>query len=95
MWFCDFLGEWDPEDFLFLAPSDEFFIYETRKPNSQNDRIWALNIKDIPQELKVREIGRSTKYIGVFLCFTAKRMMWVVKENGVMGQRLFQNNNFD
>ena len=82
LWFCDFLSEWGPDDFLFLAPSDEFFIYESRKPNSQNDRIWALNNNDIPQELKVREIGRWTKCIGVFLCFTAKKMMWVVKENG-------------
>ena len=26
MWFCEFLSEWTADDFLFLAPSDEFFI---------------------------------------------------------------------
>ena len=82
LWFCDYLSDWNSEDFLFLAPSDEFFIYESRKTNFQNDRVWALNINDIPKELKIREIGRSTRCIGVFLCFTVKRMMWVVKEHG-------------
>ena len=82
LWFCDYLSEWDTDDFLFLAPSDEFFIYESRKTNHQNDRVWALNVNDIPAELKVREVGRSEKCIGVFLCFTAKRLMWVIKEIG-------------
>ena len=59
MWFCEFLSEWTTDDFLFLAPSDEFFIYEVRRPNFQNDRIWALNIDDIPQELKIRERSKS------------------------------------
>ena len=82
MWFCDFLSEWDVEDFLFLAPSDEFYIYETRKTNFQNDRIWALNIEDIPHEIKTREIARQTRCVGIFLLFTSKRMMWVIKEGG-------------
>lgn len=82
MWFCEFLSEWTTDDFLFLAPSDEFFIYEVRRPNFQNDRIWALNIDDIPQELKIRERSKSERCVGVFLMFTAKRLMWVVKEQG-------------
>ena len=82
LWFCEYLSEWNIEDFLFLAPSDEFYIYESRRANFQNDRVWAMNIDDIPNELKIREIGRSTKCVGVFLCFTAKRMMWVVKDHG-------------
>ena len=28
MWFCEYLEDWDEDDFLFLAPSDEFYIYE-------------------------------------------------------------------
>ena len=31
-----------------------FRIAKERRPNYQNDRIWALNIKDIPAELKLR-----------------------------------------
>ena len=82
LWFCDFLGDWDQGDFLFLAPSDEFYIYEQRGPNFQNDRIWALRIEDIPTELKVREQSKSTRCLGIFLLFTAKRLMWVIKEKG-------------
>ena len=82
LWFCDFLSEWTSDDFLFLAPSDEFYIYEVRRPNLQNDRIWALCNDDIPEELKIREVPKYPKCIGIFLMFTAKRMMWVIKEDG-------------
>lgn len=82
LWFTDFLSEWDADHFLFLAPSDEFFIYEERRPNFQNDRVWALDINDIPENLKIRETSKYPACIGVFILFTAKRMMWVVKEKG-------------
>ncbi|CAH1802228.1 unnamed protein product [Owenia fusiformis] len=32
LWFVNFLRQWD-EDFLHLAPSDEFYIYTVGKPN--------------------------------------------------------------
>ena len=32
--------------------------------------------------MKTRQISKHTKCIGVFLCFTAKRLMWVTKEAG-------------
>ena len=67
---------------MLVAPSDEFFIYQDRRPNYKNDIIWALNIEDIPDEVKTRQISKHTKCIGVFLCFTAKRLMWVTKEAG-------------
>ena len=82
MWFCDYLDDWGEDDFLFLAPSDEFFIYEERRPNFQNDRVWALKNTDIPEELKIREVSKFPKCVGVFLLFTAKRLMWVIKEKG-------------
>ena len=82
LWFCDYLSNWEDDDFLFVAPSDEFYIYEERRPNFQNDRIWALNIDDIPEEVKVRGVSKHPKCVGVFLMFTAKRLMWVVKEKG-------------
>ena len=75
LWFCDFLPDWTEDDFLFLAPSDEFYIYEERRPNHQNDRIWALSIDDIPADLKVRGLSKHPKRIGVFLMFTAKRLL--------------------
>ncbi|CAF1338236.1 unnamed protein product [Rotaria sp. Silwood1] len=41
LWLCDWLKDWTEEDFLHLAPSDEFYVWTVRKPNYQNDRIWA------------------------------------------------------
>ena len=80
--FCDLLSDWDENDFMYLAPSDEFFIYAERRPNYQNDRIWALSLEDIAYEDRVREKAKFPCCIGVFLCFTAKKMMWVLKEKG-------------
>jgi hypothetical protein len=39
MAFTEFLRDWDENVFLFLAPSDEFFIYAQRRANFQNDRV--------------------------------------------------------
>ena len=83
LWFCgSFLKEWDVSDFLHLAPSDEFFIYSTRKPNSKNDIIWARNISDIDDTERYREIVNFPDCLGIFLCFTAKRLMWIIKNKG-------------
>ena len=42
---CGSVSTWktwrDEDDFLFLAPSDEFFIYEERRPNYQNVIFWS------------------------------------------------------
>ena len=48
LWFANFLSDWGEEDFLNLAPSDECFVYTIRKPNFQNDRIWARSKSEIP-----------------------------------------------
>ena len=82
LWFCDFLRNWDTDDFLHLAPSDEFFIWTVRRPNYQNDRVWSLCIEDIADDEHYQEISKKPDCIGVFICFTAKRMMWVIKEEG-------------
>ena len=82
-WFCgQFLKEWDTTDFLHLACSDEFFIYTVRKPNTKNDVIWARNKEDIDDDERFRQMVKFPECIGVFLCFTAKRCMWVVKNKG-------------
>jgi transposase len=82
LWLCDWLSEWDEEDFLHLAPSDEFFVYAIRKPNFQNDRIWAKSIDDISEDERYRDIVRNPTCIGIFVMFTAKKLMWVLKEKG-------------
>jgi transposase len=82
LWFCDFLRNWDIDDFRHLAPSDEFFLWTFRKPNHQNDRIWALNITDISEDDKYRPLVKHPDCIGMFLMFTAKRLMWVIKQKG-------------
>jgi len=82
LWLCDWLSEWTEADFLHLAPSDEFFIYAIRKPNFQNDRIWAKDVDDIAGDDRFREIVKNPSCIGIFVLFTAKRLLWVLKDNG-------------
>lgn len=79
---CDWLSEWTDEDFLHLAPSDEFFDFAIRKPNFQNDRIWAKDTEDIAEDERYREIVRNPTCIGIFILFTAKKLLWVLKEKG-------------
>ena len=81
-WFADFLRLWDVEDFLHLCCSDEFYVYLVRRPNHQNDRIWATSLQDIPDTERIREIPNSVQCVGIFLCFSAKEMMWHIKPNG-------------
>ncbi len=82
LWFVNYLSEWDIEDFIHLAHSDEIFIYESRRPNYQNDWIWAIDINDIPENVKVRQSSKHPACIVIFLLFTAKKMLCVVKDQG-------------
>ena len=82
LFFCDFLREWDEDDFLHLAPCDEFFIYSVRKPNSQNDRLWARSLDDLDESERFAMVPQKPDCIGIFILFTACSMMWVVKEDG-------------
>ena len=77
LWLCDWLSEWTEEDFLHLAPSDEVFIYSMCKPNYQNDRVWAKNKDDIADDERYHELVRNPSCIGIFVIFTAKKLMWV------------------
>lgn len=56
------------------------FIYEICCLNFQNDRIWALNIDHIPQEMKVLERLTSEQYFDVFMMSSAKRLILIFKE---------------
>ena len=80
--FCDFLRDWDENDFMHLAPSDEFFVYAERKANFQNDRIWAYSLEDIALEDRIRGKSKYPTCIGIFIIFTARRMTWLIKEKG-------------
>ena len=65
-----------------MAPSDEFFDFAIRKPNFQNDRIWAKDTEDIAEDERYREIVRNPTCIGIFILFTAKKLLWILKEKG-------------
>lgn len=82
LWFCDYLGEWDENDFKNLAPADEFFIWTIRQPNYQNDRVWSLSFEDIEKDERFQDICAKSSCIEVFICFTAVKLMWVIKDNG-------------
>lgn len=82
IWLCKMLSEWDDADFMHLAPSDEFYVWSVRRPNHQNDRVWAKSIDDIPTHERYREMVAHPVCVGIFVLFTAKRLTWVIKENG-------------
>ena len=82
LWFVEFLREWDEEDFLHVAASDEFFIYTLRKPNFVNDRIWARSLADVAVEERFRNCVKHPKCVGIFLLMTSKRLMWIIKQHG-------------
>ena len=89
LWFCDYLSEWDEEDFLHLAPSDEFYIYISRKPNSKNDIIWARSPQDIPDEEHYRQIMKNPECIGIFILMTATSLLWIIKDKGQYWDRQY------
>ena len=82
LWFLDFLREWDESSFLVLAVSNEFLVYVTRGPNFQNNRICSLTPDEIPEEERHRKLIKSPECVGVFVLFTARWMMWVIKLRG-------------
>jgi hypothetical protein len=76
------LKNWTQEDFLHLASTDEFFVWSVRKPNQQNDRVWARCVEDIEKDRRYREMVKNQACIGIFVIFTAKKLLWVVKDKG-------------
>lgn len=82
LWFSEYLENWDENDFHHVVCSDEFFAWVCRKPNSQNDRIWATSIQEIEDNEHYREMVVRPSCIGIFICFSIKKMMWVIKEDG-------------
>ncbi|CAF4985287.1 unnamed protein product [Rotaria sp. Silwood1] len=82
LWFCDYLQQWDEYDFMHLAPSDEFFVWAVRRPNYQNDRVWSFSLEDIQDDERYQELSAWPNCIGIYICFTAVKLMWVIKDDG-------------
>lgn len=89
VWLANFVADWTEEDFLHMVPSDEFCIYVIRKPNHQNDRIWAKAVEDIDNDERYREMVQNAKCIGIFVMFTAKKLLLVMKEDGQSWNRAY------
>ena len=82
LWFANYLSEWNEDDFLNLAVSDEFYLYVDRKPNSRNDVIWSRSLDEIPEDVRYRMVDAHPACYGIFICFTAVKVLWVAKEAG-------------
>ena len=85
IWFCKFLRLWTIDDFIHVVCSDEFFIYVSRRTNHQNDRVWATSIDMIEERERFRQVSGHPECIGLFVCFSVKKMMFVIKEQGNRG----------
>ena len=59
-----------------------FFVYVTRRLNFQNDRVWSSTPDEILNEEGHRKLIKNLECAGVFVLFTARRMMWVTKPSG-------------
>ncbi|CAF1607484.1 unnamed protein product [Adineta ricciae] len=57
-------------------------VWVVRRPNYQNDRIWAKSIDDIEEDERYPEIVKNQACIGFFVIFTAKKLHWVIKDEG-------------
>ena len=64
-----------------MAVSDEFFVYNIRRHNAQNDRVWARTREEV-KEILVAPNTRHVECVGVFLVFTSKGLAWNIKEKG-------------
>ena len=56
LFLAKFVEKHDEIDFLHFAFSDEFFVYAIRKPNHQNDRIWARDVADVNDDEHFRQV---------------------------------------
>jgi hypothetical protein len=79
---CDGLKDWIEGDFLHLTSSDKFYVWVVRRPNYQNDRLWARSIEDIEENERHSDMVKHQLGIGIFVMFTAKRLPWVIKDKG-------------
>ena len=67
---------------MHLVCSDEFYVYVKRRPNFQNDRVWGRSVEEIEDQERIVEMTARPDCIGIFLCFSAREMLFVIKESG-------------
>ena len=82
VWFCNYLRHLNEHDFMHLAPADEFYTWTVHRPNYQNNRMWVLSLEDIESDERYQDVCAKPNCIGVFIYFTAIKLMWVIKDNG-------------
>ena len=79
--FTNSLKDFSEEDCLNLAPSDKFFLYSFRKPNNQNDRVWATSRDQVWDALFAPQVKHPT-CVGFYICFTKQKLIWDIKAEG-------------
>ena len=65
-----------------MVCSDEFYVYLNRKPNCRNDIVWATTTEEIADHERYRLTVKHPQCIGIYVCFSVRRMIWVIKEQG-------------
>ena len=78
-WFSNFVVVWTEKNFLRAIPSDELYIYVVKRRNHQNNRIWEI-IEDINIDARHCEIVQDARFNGIFIMFTVKICLCVLKE---------------
>lgn len=73
--------EWPLCQWKRLSFADEFYVWASRRPNAQNHRVWARSRQEVADILATPALAHPI-CVGIFLLFTAKNMVWVVKEQG-------------
>ncbi|CAF1372224.1 unnamed protein product [Adineta steineri] len=81
LWLCDWLRDWAQEDLFHLAPSDEFYVWTIRRPNYQNDRVWARSTEDIEDNQRYREM--VTFVHDKAPCMRANMTQHLLKDNDI------------
>ena len=57
-------------------------MWDIRRPNYQNDRIWAKSVDDIAEDEHYREMVKNQACTGIFVIFTAKKLHCVIEDKG-------------
>jgi len=70
-WLAKFVADWTEEDFLHIAPSDEFYIYVVRSEDRQNRYSYDVLQNNIEKTLK--DIEDDTDLFIDLLCSMTKR----------------------
>ena len=89
LWFVNYLKELDIEDFMHASRTVRWIFLSMRTVIQTIKMIeyWQLlvDIDDISEDVRVRQSSKHSACIEIFLLFTAKKMLWVIKEHGLKG----------